>query len=210
MKKLNPIVKQRIQLYGGVLLLLLICAGVVNAYRITNTNKRGQMLEGTGDEVRITRPFTVENIQGDNYDVPMGDSAFSLREQGSLLPCMAAALQVNGQDIQVLALNELLLKENIYKDGAVIDWDRLEKSAAFWVTKVKAPPTFTSKKVFSYLAEGYLPLAKVHVKEKERWIVITGEDRLHGFTVKDPLEAQEEERYLSEYGSVYALRVLCR
>ena len=207
MKKPDPVVRQRIQLYGGILLMLLLCVGFVRLYRMVSTSKYGQELAGTGNEVHLTVPFAVEYLDTEAYDVPMGESGYSIREYGSLLSCMAASLQVNGQETDVLSLNRLLQGEGIYGDGAQVEWKKLEKSGAFAVSRVSAPVSFSSRDISRILSEGSLPIVKVHAEDRERWIVITGEDILHGFTVRDPM-SREETLYLKDYGRAYALRVL--
>ena len=204
---MDPVVKQRIQLYGGILLMLLLCVGFVRLYRMISTSKYGQVLDGTGNSIQLAVPVRLEYLDTEQYEVPMGGSAYPVRRYGSLLSCVAAALQMNGQETDVLSLNSLLSEKGIYSDGAQIEWKQMEKNEAFAVSRVLAPVSFTSKDIYGYLAEGCLPIVKIHAGEEERWIVITGEDLLHGFTVLDPM-SPDQDLYLKDYGRVYALRVL--
>ncbi|MBQ3865067.1 MAG: hypothetical protein II781_04435 [Clostridia bacterium] len=206
-KKLDPVVKQRIQLYGGILLMLVLCVGFVRLYRMISTSKYGQILDGTGETIQSAETVHVEYLDTDAFEVPMGESAYQIRKYGSLLSCTAAALRRNGQDTDVLSLNRLLSERGIYTDGAQVDWKKMEKDESFAVSRVRAPVSFTSREIAGYLRSGLLPIVKVHAGEEERWIVITGEDLLHGFTVLDPM-SPEQTLYLKEYGRVYALRVL--
>ncbi|MFA6992235.1 MAG: C39 family peptidase [Candidatus Gracilibacteria bacterium] len=139
-------------------------------------------------------------------DERLGNSNYTLAEQGCTITDVAAVLRYLGNEIDPGLLNEELTKNELYTENGNLLWYRLEE---LYPIEYKFRRVFFGGSLEGDLEKGILPIVRVKYGEKEleHWVVIVGADG-NDFLIMDPLNKSKTLTRLGEYGKVYAYRAI--
>ena len=187
--------RQRIGLYGGVIAMLLVCWVFIWAYRTITIRRYGAELVPKAQVARVEAAF---HAMGDEMyaDDTMGDTGYTMGEQGSLLCALSMAASAKGLDIGPEKWNlPELYKENVYQVDQISRIEGLEKA------KFEAYTSFAEDKVREILKAGDVCLARIIRSGNVHWVCIVGTEA-DSFLMLDPAGSGETEPLTEK---VYAL-----
>ncbi len=178
--------RQRIGLYGGVILMLLVCWVFIWAYRTITIRRYGAELTPKRQVSQVEAQFYAmddENYGGD----PMGDTGYTISEEGSLLCALATAASAQGIEAGPEVWNQPdMYEENVFAIDRVGELPGLE-GAVF-----EAYRSFAEDKVRQVLRDGDVCLARLLRDGEAHWVSIVGTDEEH-FLMLDPAGSGEIE-----------------
>lgn len=181
MSEQKQIWKERIALYGGVLLILLICLGLIWLYRYKTIPSVGASLRADR-AIDLVAVEPVLQVDPSWADEPMGPTGYTIGQQGSLLACISMAAQTKGESATIAQLNQ----DKMYTDNRYTV-DDLEKVLPGASIKVKT--VFEKKDLATLLKNGGLPLCMLRDEDgAEHWVAVVGADDENSFLCIDPRE----------------------
>lgn len=138
----------------------------------------------------------------------LGDSDYTLAEQGCTIADSAMVLQYFGYEIDPGLLNDELIKDEAYTKNGNLLWYKLEE---LYPVEYKFRRVFSAGTLEKNLKNGILPIVRVKYGELglEHWVLIVGADG-SDFLVMDPLNQNKTLTRLEEYGKVYAYRAIVK
>lgn len=202
-KEEKQIFSQRVQLYGGMLILVVSIALFLRWY---NTN---QIAEGIMPTPRkAVTPITVTYYAQDDplwADDALGETGYTMGEEGSLFACLSMMLESNAEiTVTPSQLNRQFMENGLYLDGKTANVTALD--TLYPEISFSAPQDFSGENITNELRRGRTCMVRVMRGENVHWLLITGSDE-ETFFVLDP--AQDSElRLLSDYEKVYALGIV--
>lgn len=139
-------------------------------------------------------------------DERLGNSNFTLAEQGCTIADVAMVLRYLGNEIDPKLLNAELTKNNAYTENGNLLWYKLEE---LYAVEYKFRRVFFGGTLENDLEKGILPIVRVKYGEKglEHWVLVVGADE-NDFLIMDPLNKGKTLTRLGEYGKVYAYRAI--
>lgn len=165
-KQKKEIVKQRIYLYGGVLVMLLVCVGFIQAYRYLTISKYGTELSPKQDVQPVSMRFFAQSdpMYGDER---MGEMEYTMKEQGSLLCCIAMAASHMGEEISPKDLNIA----SMYEGEAF----QVEKLGDFIPgVKFSSQSVFDEESILAQLQAGIYPMLRYGDDSGVHWVLLVG------------------------------------
>lgn len=195
------VVKQHIQLYGGLLLIFVVIAVFL---RIYNT----RLIQGDGilpTPRKAVDPIGVTYYAQDDprwADDALGQTGYTMQEEGSLFAALAMVLDSDGITVDPGELNRLFMENDLYiNDGKAADLTNLDK--IYPGVRFTAPQDFNGENMTNELRAGRACMVRVKKGESAYWLCVVGATE-DVFLVLDPLGGSETHE-LTEYGNVYAL-----
>lgn len=195
------VVKQHIQLYGGLLLIFVVIAVFL---RIYNT----RLIQGDGilpTPRKAVDPIGVTYYAQDDprwADDALGQTGYTMQEEGSLFAALAMVLDSDGITVDPGELNRLFMENDLYiNDGKAADLTNLDK--IYPEVRFTAPQDFNGENMTNELRAGRACMVRVKKGESAYWLCVVGATE-DVFLVLDPLGGAETHE-LTEYGNVYAL-----
>ncbi len=182
--------KQRIGLYGGILLILVIAAVIPRVYN----NSKSVVLANPAQAVHYSGPsywaeqqmirssiVSLSMTDPRWKDEPIADTGYTIGEQGSLLCCLAW----DAPDEKVPSdINRALQAEDAYTENGGIDWDRANAALApmRYIAYESSTPSFAA----NCLKEGKSVLLKIaSADNRALWLWLHSADE-NGYYVVNP------------------------
>lgn len=176
----KTIMKQRIQLYGSLLIILLACVAVIYTYRSITISRSGALLTPKEPVAALNVGFVPQNDPA-YAEEPMGQTGYTIGQEGSLLCCLSMAAKTQGVAITPSQLNnDALYEDNTYR------LDKLDASGTLPGAKLNVYKVFDEKKVRELLRSGKPVLARVLREGNVRWLLLVGGEQDTHFLMLDP------------------------
>lgn len=171
--------RQRIGLYGGVLLMLVVCWVFIWAYRTITIRRYGADLTPKKQVESVQTPFF--SMEDPAYaQLEMGQTGYTIGQQGSLLCALAMAAGAQGVQVDPAQLNlPELYEDNVYQVERIDEVPGLE-NAVF-----ESYTSFAEDRVREILGRGEACLCRVLRDGNVHWLVITGAQE-DAFLALDP------------------------
>ena len=193
--------RRRILYPAGIVLLLILAAGVFLALRV-----RGSVAVHAKKEIM---PQEVVYFRQDDErwaDERLGDSRYTMKSSGCLVCCITSAVVMGGEGEETpFTINERFSRQGVYDSEGNILWDNLRKPGRY---EVEVFDRAYEELLMECLTEGRFPIVRVRVNGvgNFHYVLITGA-RDGEFYCMDP--QKDGERSLAEYGNrIYAARVV--
>ncbi len=171
--------KQRLGLYAGVIAMLLVCWVFIWAYRSLTIRRFGADLHPKRQVSSVETVFYSMQDEAYAHDA-MGDTGYTIGQQGSLLCCLAMAAEAKGVPLTPKDLNRSeLYEKNAYQLDAIHTLPGLENA------RFEAYTSFAEDKVREILLKGEPCLARVLREGNVHWLCIVGTNE-EDFLVLDP------------------------
>ena len=202
-KEEKQILSQRVQLYGGMLILVVSIALFLRWY---NTN---QIAEGILPTPRkVVKPIAVTYYAQNDAawaDDALGETGYTMGEEGSLFACLSMMLESNaGITVTPAQLNQLFLDNGLYIDGKTANVTALD--TLYPEVSFSAPQDFSGENITNELRKGRTCMVRTLRGENVHWLLVVGSNE-ETFLVLDPAQ-DGETRLLSDYEKVYALGIV--
>lgn len=213
-KKIDPVWRQRILLYGGIFLALVVAAVFVNMY---NNSQSVQLRLPTPEEEIIDRNITrvalssayppwieCPSVNDPKWaDLMMGDTEITIGEGGA---AVCALSLVYPDFLAPDEINARLGGAGAYTTSGTVNWERA--SAALPKMRFALLEEFGEDAVLTALHDGQSVIARVQTNENTaNWVVIyMAADA--GYVIADPTTGESET--LDRYGRVYSLVLVDR
>ncbi len=197
----KKVLSQRIQLYGGVALIFILCALFLRFY---NT----RLIESSGilpTPRQIVEPIAVTYRAQDDpawAQEVLGDTGYTMAQEGSLFCSLSMALETCGVDADPGALNRAFVDNDMYVNGNAADLTRL--SELYPQIVFSAPRDFDGEDITQALVDGRACMVRVQKGESAHWLCVVGSTS-EDFLVLDPAAGDGEARSLADFGNVFAL-----
>lgn len=138
----------------------------------------------------------------------LGDSDYTLAEQGCTITDVAMVLQYLGYEIDPGLLNDELIKNEAYTKNGNLLWYKLEE---MYPVEYKFRRVFSAGTLEKNLENGVFSIVRVKYGELglEHWVLIVGADG-SDFLAMDPLNQNKTLTKLEEYGRVYGYRAIVK
>jgi hypothetical protein len=194
---------QRVQLYGGIALIFVICALFLRNYNVN-------LIQRDGIAPTPRRPVAALSVTYRAQDDPLwsgdplGDTGYTMGQEGSLFACLSMVLETNGISVTPQQLNQKFMENDLYVDGRAADVTRL--SLLYPDVKFSAPKDFDGGDITNVLKGGRACMVRVKAGDNVHWLCVVGADE-DDFLVLDPRGGQEIKR-LKDYGNVFALGII--
>ncbi len=194
---------QRIQLYGGIALIFVLCALFLRNYNIKLIQRDG--IAPTPRRAVAALPVTYR-AQDDPLwaQDPLGDTGYTMGQEGSLFACLTMVLETNGIDTTPGEINRQFIERDLYIDGRAADVTRLD--LLYPQIHFTAPRDFDGGDITAVLRGGRACMVRVKVGENVHWLCVVGADE-EDFLVLDPRGGSEIKK-LRDYGNVFALGII--
>lgn len=207
-KDMNPdekkILSQRIQLYGGVALIFLLCALFLRVYNTRLIQNSG--IQPTPREV--VEPIAVTYRAQDDAawaDDPLGDTGYTMAQEGSLFCSLSMVLETCGVEVDPGALNQAFMGNGLYVNGNAADLTRLPE--LYPEITFSAPENFDGADMTRAIQDGRACMVRVKRGESAHWLCVVGSTE-DDFLVLDPAAGNSEPKNLMDFGNVFALALL--
>ena len=147
----KKVLSQRIQLYGGVALIFILCALFLRFY---NT----RLIESSGilpTPRQVVEPIAVTYRAQDDpawAQEVLGDTGYTMAQEGSLFCSLSMALETCGVDADPGALNRAFVDNDMYVNGNAADLTRL--SELYPQIVFSAPRDFDGEDITQSIADG--------------------------------------------------------
>lgn len=140
-------------------------------------------------------------------DDALGSSGFTVAQQGCAMTDVAMVLSYSGHEVTPETLNITLTEKEGYTAGGYLLWYKLEELYPGMEYTFKR--VFTSGTLERDLKQGRLPIVQVDygTSALEHWVVIVGAGE-GDFWAIDPLNSSRALTPLSDYGPIYAYRLV--
>ncbi len=203
-KEEKTIFWQRVQLYGGAVLLVAALAIFLNWYNTRQITQQGILPTPR----KVVEPLPVVYMAQDDplwANDPLAETGYTMEEEGSIFACLSMVLAQNeGIEVTPGELNQAFLEGGLYVDGKaanVAELDKLYPDADFY-----APRDFNGEDMTKQLKNGKACMVRVLRGENVHWLCVVGADE-EDFLVYDPLKG-DELQHLADYEKVYALGLI--
>ena len=199
----KKILSQRVQLYGGVALMFVLCALFLRFY---NT----RLIESSGIQPtprRVVEPIAVTYRAQDDpawAKDPLGGTGYTMEEEGSLFCSLSMALETCGIEVDPGALNQAFMDNDMYVDDSAADLTRLPE--LYPGLRFDAPRDFDGTDITDAIADGRACLVRVQRGESAHWLTVVGATE-NDFLVLDP-DGGSAAKNLADFGNVFALALL--
>lgn len=193
---------QRLQLYGGIALIFLLCAGFLRFYNIRLLSTDGIMPTPRS----TVSPLEIAPVYQDDpswADEKLSQTGFTMGQEGSLFACLSMCL--NNLDIEATpdSIYSGFWEENLFIDGKIVDLPNIDN---LYPVDFVSPKTFDGKTVTNLLKKGTPVMLQTHKDGSAFWVLVVGCDS-YDFLVLSPLSGSKLEP-LSTFGNVYAMGYL--
>ena len=165
---------------------------------------RGSVAVHAGDAILLNREVVFYRQDDERWaSETMGNSAYTLRESGCLVSCIASAVTMMGDEKTPYALNEMFSRQNVFDAEGNLLWDNLRNTGEY---EADVFGSVTDEFLENLLKDGKYPIIRVRMY---------GVGNFHYILI---VKAEGGEYYcmdplrnglipLSQYGNrVYALR----
>lgn len=133
----------------------------------------------------------------------LGESKYTIGSSGCLVSCIAAAVTINGGEVDPGELNECFSANGVYDTEGNIQWENIDKLEGYG-TEVFSD--VTNEHVEKCLKEGKYPIVRVRMKGlgNIHYVLVVGAEDGE-YICMDPL--QDQLTRLKDYGNrIYAVR----
>ena len=197
------ILKQRVELYGGLLLIFLVLAAGIRWY-----NTRLLATDGIMPTPRkAVRELPVSYYAMDDEQWAkdkLGDTGYLMEEEGSIFCALSMVLSTCDVTVNPGQLNAAFMENGLYVNGKAADLTRL--STLYPSLRFSAPKDFDGKEITDVLRKNKACMVRVKKGDSAYWLTVVGSNE-DEFFVLDPMGGSTPH-LLSEYGNVYALGIV--
>ncbi len=202
-KEQQTVWKQRVELYGGLLLIFVVLAVGVRWY---NT----RLLAGEG--IAPTPRKAVKELAVDYYAMEderwaqdaLGDTGYLMSQEGSVFCSLSMVLSTCDVTVTPGELNRAFIENDLYVNGKAADLTRLY--TLYPGLSFCAPKDFDGKEITDILRKNKACMVRVKKNDSAYWLTVVGATE-DDFIVLDPMGG-DETHLLSEYGNVFALGIV--
>lgn len=197
------ILKQRVELYGGLLLIFIVLAVGIRLYNTRLLSTDGIL--PTPRRAVKELPVTYYAMDNERWAKDaLGDTGYLMEEEGSVFCALSMVLSTFDVEVTPGELNQKFIENDMYVDGRAADLTRL--NVLYPNLSFYAPKDFDGKEITDVLRKNKACMVRVRRNGSAYWLTVVGATD-EDFLVIDPLGG-ETPQFLSAFGNVFALGIV--
>lgn len=208
-KDLTPdekkVLSQRIQLYGGIALIFVLCALFLRFYNLRVIETEGIIPKPDRAIAALDVTFQKQDDAAWAQD-QLGETGYTMEQEGSLFSCLSMVLQTHGITETPQQINNRFMENGLYIDGNVADVTQL--SVLYPGHTFSAPRLFDGDVISGVLRKGQACMVRTTHQDSAHWLCVVGANE-DAFLVLDPLgDGTPIELTEDLYGKVFVLGII--